>query len=131
MEKYIIMTRYQYINTNCDICMTDWFVLDGNSYSKQGAEQRIEEIKKAFEFIDKKTKLSHEYKMILRSDHEKERDELRKELDKAAKKQEEYYKSDEYKELKKKKRIAAKERKERQKKYIEEMLAKEKNNIIK
>jgi len=116
MEKYIIMSRYDYWGPSGKE-KSNWFVLDSTSYSKQGGEQRIAEIKQTFEYIDKKTKLEHEYKLVLKSEYIAEQNKLKKELAKAAKKQEEYYKSDEYKELQRKKRIAAKERKERQKQF--------------
>lgn len=119
MEKYIIMSRYEAIRKN-GVEWTDWFVVDYTSYSSQGVDQQIEELKKNFEYIDKKTKLKHEYKKVLKSKYVEERQKLLDQISEGKKKQEAYYKSDEYKELQKKKRQSAKERKERQKKFLEE-----------
>lgn len=119
MEKYIIMSRYEMLGPNGKQ-MCDWFVRDGSPRSKESAEEKIKEIIKNFSYIDKKTKLNHEYMIKLKSDYDKERKDLLDKIDEGKKKQEEYYKSEEYKELQRKKRIAAKELKERQKKYKEE-----------
>ena len=117
MKKYIIMSQYEFNGPNGKQ-MTDWFVLNSNLFSKEEADEFIEEVKIDYDIIDKKTKLNHFYKKVLKSDYDKEREELMSKLIEAKKKQEEYYKSDAYKELKKKKRKAAKELKEHQKKYI-------------
>ena len=111
------MSQYEFNGPNGKQ-MTDWFVLNSNLFSGKEADKYIEEVRKEYDIIDKKTKLNHFYKKVLKSDYDKEREELMGKLIEAKKKQEEYYKSDAYKELKKKKRKAAKELKERQKKYI-------------
>lgn len=119
METFVIECRYETL-TSEGKKFTDWFVCDSDKYDKDGALNRIKEFKENLDFIDKKTKLKHEYRLKSYKEHMKELAEFDKIIKKSIKKNEEYFKSDEYKELQKKKRQSAKERKERQKKYLEE-----------
>jgi len=118
-NKYLILTRYEHRVLN-GITWTKWFPLNTHCYSKNEADELIEKNKEDFIYIDKKTKLKHEYTLKLYDEYINEQ---KANIDRIKKLEEEskaYYKSDKYKELQKKKRQAAKERKERQKKYLEE-----------
>lgn len=114
--KYIILARYEYWSSNGK-SWTNWFVNNSTSMSKDEANNIIDTTKKAFAFIDQKTKLKHEYMLKNYTEYKKEQSDLLKDLEEMNNKQNEYFKSAEYKELQKKKRQAAKERKEHQKKY--------------
>ena len=118
-NKYLILTRYEHRVLN-GITWTKWFPLNTHYYSKNEADELIEKNKEDFIYIDKKTKLKHEYTLKLYDEYINEQ---KANIDRIKKLEEEskaYYKSDKYKELQKKKRQSAKERKERQKKYLEE-----------
>ncbi len=118
-NKYLILTRYEHRVLN-GITWTKWFPLNTRCYSKNEADELVENHKENFAYIDKKTKLKHEYTLKLYDEYINEQ---KANIDRIKKLEEEskaYYKSDEYKELQKKKRQATKERKERQKKYLEE-----------
>ena len=118
-KKYIIMCRYEALTVTGKE-WTNWFVYDSTKYSENEGNEVISENKKAFEYIDNKTKLKHEYVLKPYDEYKKEYDDMVKQNKKMIKENEKYFKSDEYKALQKKKRQAAKERKERQKKYLEE-----------
>lgn len=120
MEKrYIIIGRYEHWTNNGKV-FTRWFPYNTNPMSIDEAKEKIKEMKQGFVFIDKKTKLKHEYDVKLFDEYQHEQDEMTKNIEKINKSLLEYKQSAEYKELQKKKRQAAKERKERQKKYLEE-----------
>lgn len=120
MEKhYIIIGRYEHWTNNGKV-FTQWFPYNTNPMSIDEAKEKIKEMKQGFVFIDKKTKLKHEYDVKLFDEYQHEQDEMTKNIEKINKSLLEYKQSAEYKELQKKKRQAAKERKERQKKYLEE-----------
>lgn len=114
--KYIILARYECWASNGK-SWTNWFVHDSTPMLEDEASNVINITKKAFAFIDQKTKLKHEYMLKDYTEYKKEQSDLLKDLEEMNDKQNEYFKSAEYKELQNKKRQAAKERKERQKKY--------------
>lgn len=122
MEKqYIIECRYE-TWTSEGKKFIDWFVYNSSPVTEDEAKTIIKKTKDNFVFIDQKTKLKHEYRLKEYNEYINETKIRKKELEKLAKHQEEYFKSNEYKELQKKKRQSAKERKEHQKKYLEEHL---------
>lgn len=118
-EKYIIISRYEH-NGPDGVEFTKWFVLDSRAHEKDEALERIKNIKNDFGFIDKKSKLKHEYDILAYDEYIKNQNIEKQLINEAKKKQDEYFHSDKYKELQKKKRIATKELKEKQKKYKEE-----------
>ena len=118
-QKFIILSRYEcWKSGGKTFC--DWFVKDNTPMTKEEAESTIEEMKNLYNYIDKKTKLKHEYKLQSYDEYMKNDSKLQKVIEENKKQNAEYYKSAEYKELQKKKRLAKKELKEKQKKYIEE-----------
>lgn len=108
MENFIIESRYEYW-TNQGKEFSNWFVLDSGKYSEKDGNEKIQNIKKTFADIDKKTKLKHEYRLSDYETYENSQKELNKEVKKLQKQQEKYYSSQEYKELQKKKRLSKKE----------------------
>lgn len=116
MEKYIVMTRYEYWGES-GIQFTDWFNGNTNEMTKDEALEYIKETKKRFGDIDKKTHLNHEYKLITVDEWKSICDEYQKQIDKFKERDEKYYASDKWKELKHKKYIARKERKKHQEEY--------------
>lgn len=121
MENFIIESRYEYW-TNQGKEFSNWFVLDSGKYSEKDGNEKIQNIKKTFADIDKKTKLKHEYRLSNYNEYLKAQKILDKTVENLQKHQEKYYQSKEYKELCKKKRVSAKERKEKQKQYEKEHL---------
>lgn len=121
MENFIIESRYEYW-TNQGKEFSNWFVLDSGKYSEKDGNEKIQNIKKTFADIDKKTKLKHEYRLLNYNEYLKAQKNLDKTVENLQKHQEKYYQSKEYKELCKKKRVSAKERKEKQKQYEKEHL---------
>lgn len=122
MEKevyFVIECRYE-IFTKQGKDFTKWFVYDSTKRTKDESETYIKEIQKDFGFIDTKTKLKHEYRLLSYTEYVNRIENLKDNVKVLEEKQKEYLKSDEYKELCRKKRISAKERKENQKKYLEE-----------
>jgi len=119
MEYFIIESRYEMRTLN-GVELTKWFPLNTEKMTKEEAKDKIKEYKDSFEYIDKKTKLNHEYRIASYDEYIDNRNKLLKNIEVLSKKQEEYKNSDEYKELRKKIRQSAKERKERQAKYLEE-----------
>ena len=120
-EKFVIECRYETWGTNGKEYVK-WFVHDSSPVTKSIGEQKIKDAKEAFGYIDKRTKLKHEYRLVSYAEYLKQQNEQIEKNKEIAKKQAEYYKSSEYKELQKKKRQAAKELKEHQKAYNEAML---------
>lgn len=118
MEKFIVESRYQTL-TSEGKKFTNWFIFNSDPMSEEEANNIIKDAKILFDYIDKKTKLKHEYRLSSYEDYLKNQKELNKEANKAIKDREKYVKSDAYKELQKKKRQSNKELKERQKKYLE------------
>ena len=116
MEKYIVMTRYEYWGEN-GIQFTDWFRGNINEMTKSEAEEYIKETKKSFGDIDRKTHLKHEYKLITVDEWNSICDEQQKRIDEFRERDEKYYASAEWKELKHKKYVARKERKKHQEEY--------------
>ena len=116
MEKYIVMTRYEYRGEN-GIQLTDWFKGDISEMTKDEALEYIKETKKGFGDIDKKTHLKHEYKIMTVEELQREMEELQHLIDEGRARDEAYYASDEWKELKHKKYVARKERKKHQDEY--------------
>ena len=119
MKQYIIECRYE-CWTPQGKQFTKWFNKVINPMTEQEAKDKIKEFKTNFEYVDKKTKLKHEYHLKDYQEYLLEREQEQKEIKEHKKHQEEYYKSDIYKELQKKKRQSSKELKERQRKYQEE-----------
>lgn len=122
MEKevyFVIECRYE-VFTKQGKDFTKWFVYDSTKRTKDESETHIKEIQKNFGFIDTKTKLKHEYRLLSYTEYVNHIENLKDNVKVLEEKQKEYLKSDEYKELCRKKRISAKERKENQKKYLEE-----------
>jgi len=118
MKQYIIECRYE-CWTSRGKEFTKWFSKGGTPMTEQEAKDKIKEFKTNFEYVDKKTKLKHEYQLKDYQEYLKEKKKEQEEIEKYKKHQEEYYKSSEYKELQKKKRQANKELKERQRIYQE------------
>ena len=119
-DKFIIEIRYEY-NSNNGKVFTNWFPMNTSTqYSEKEGKEFIKEYKKEFEYIDRKTKLKHEYRLKSYNEYQDECNKRDKEVKLLKKKQEEYYKSDAYKELQRKKRKSNKELKEHQKQYIKE-----------
>lgn len=118
-DKFIIVCRYEYWKIGGKT-FTEWFAYNSNPMLKKDALDEIKNMKSYLMFIDKKTKLKHEYDIKLYSEYMDEQKMIQKEADKAAKQYEKYLKSSKCKEIQKKKRQASKELKERQKKYLEE-----------
>lgn len=118
MKQYIIECRYE-CWTPRGKEFTKWFNKGCNPMTEQEAKDKIKEFKTNFEYVDKKTKLKHEYQLKDYQEYLKEKEKEQEEIEKYKKHQEEYYKSLEYKELQKKKRQANKELKERQRIYQE------------
>lgn len=116
MEKYIVMTRYEYRGED-GIQFTDWFKGDTIEMTKDEAIEYIKETKKGFGDIDKKTHLKHEYKLITVDEWNSICNERQKQIDEFRERDEAYYASDEWKELKHKKYVARKERKKHQEEY--------------
>lgn len=116
MEKYIVMTRYEYRGEN-GIQFTDWFKGDTSEMTKDEALEYIKETKKGFGDIDKKTHLKHEYKLITVDEWNSICHEIQKQIDEFKERDEAYFASDEWKELKHKKYVARKERKKHQEEY--------------
>ena len=119
-DKFIIEIRYEYNSVNGKV-FTNWFPMNTSmQFSENEGKAFIKEYKKDFEYIDRKTKLKHEYRLKSYNEYLDECKKRDKEVKILKKKQEEYYKSDAYKELQKKKRQSNKELKEHQKQYIKE-----------
>ena len=119
-DQFVVLTRYEIWKSGGVKDFCPWFVLNGTPRTEKEAKVFIEETKKRYADIDKKTKLKHEYQLQSYGDYLNETEIQKKTIDEACARNEAYYKSDAYKELLKKKRQAAKERKERQKKYLKE-----------
>lgn len=119
-NQFIVLTRYEIWKNNQGKVFCPWFVLSSSPRTENEAKEFINETKKRYADIDKKTKLKHEYKLQSYEDYLNEKETQKKIIEEANARNEAYYKSDAYKELQKKKRQAIKERKERQKKYLEE-----------
>lgn len=120
MEKqYIICARYQMWTRNGIEWSSD-FVMKDVPMSESIAKDTIKNFKQTFDYIDKKTKLKHEYFLKEYNEYLKEFQRQMDENDILKKQQDEYFKSDKYKELQKKKRQSAKERKEKQLRYLQE-----------
>jgi hypothetical protein len=118
-DSFVIECRYE-IWTSTGKGWSNWFILKSDQMSKDEANDYITETRNAFDFIDKKTKLKHEYRLKSYNEYANEMNDLLAEIEESSKKQAAYYKSAEYKELQCKKRQYTKELKERQKKYREE-----------
>ena len=118
-NKFVVLSRYE-TWTLSGKQFTKWFAINTNPLDEEKANEYIQNQKVNFEFIDKKTKLKHEYKLQDYNEYCKEQEELRKYVQDLNEKTKAYYKSDEFKQLQKKKRQAAKERKDRQEKYKQE-----------
>ena len=118
-NKFIVLSRYE-TWTSCGKQFTKWFVINTEPLDKKKANEYIKNQKINFGFIDKKTKMKHEYKLQDYNEYCKEQEEFKKYVQDLNEKTEAYYKSDEFKQLQKKKRQAAKERKIRQEKYKKE-----------
>ena len=119
MEQFVIEARYETFTAEGKK-FTNWFVFENNPLSEKEAKEEIKKIKNEFAYVDKKTKLKHEYRLKSFTEYENELSKLKEKVQVLAEKQKAYYKSDEYKELQRKKRQAKKELKEKQKKYLEE-----------
>lgn len=119
MEYFIIESRYE-VRTLIGVEFTNWFAYNTTKMTQEEAEEKINFFKENFDYIDKKTKLKHEYRLTSYDEYVANMDKIRNNVVKLNKKQAEYKKSNAYKELQKKKRQEAKERKEHQAKYIEE-----------
>ena len=119
MEKFVVLSRYE-AWTSSGKQFTKWFVINTNPLDEETATEYIKNQKINFDFIDKKTKLKHEYKLQDYNEYLKEQEELINRVKELNEKSKAYYKSDEYKQLQKQKRQAAKERKARQEKYKQE-----------
>lgn len=118
-NKVIVLSRYEYLTSNGKQ-FTKWFVQNINPMTENEAKEYIKNQKINSEFIDKKTKLKHEYTTKSYDEHIKEQDELKSHIKELIEKNKAYYKSDEYKQIQKQKRQAAKERKAKQEKYKQE-----------
>ena len=118
-DSFVIECRYE-TWSNIGKKWSNWFIVESNPMSKDEANNYIIEIKNTFGFIDKKTKLNHEYRLKSYNEYTNEINNFLVEIEEYSKKQAAYYKSAEYKELQRKKRQYNKELKERQKKYKEE-----------
>ena len=121
MDKFVIECRYEIWTINGKK-FNDWYVWHSAPVTEQEGNEIINNAKTEFEYIDKKTKLAHEYRLSSYNEYLKKRNELNKYITKNSKRQEAYLKSDKYKELQKKKRQAAKDRKERKQLYEAAML---------
>ena len=110
MEKFVVLSRYE-TWTSSGKQFTKWFVQNTSPMNKEEATEYIKSQKINFEFIDKKTKLKHEYDIQNYNEYLKEQEELINRVKELNEKNKAYYKSDEYKQLQKQKRQAAKERK--------------------
>ena len=119
MEKFVVLSRYE-AWTSSGKQFTKWFVINTNPLDEETATEYIKNQKINFDFIDKKTKLKHEYKLQDYNEYLKEQEELINRVKELNEKSKAYYKSDEYKQLQKQKRQAAKERKARPEKYKQE-----------
>lgn len=116
---YIVYSRYEhYLSTGKT--WTDWFAVDEKPRTESEAKEYLKSVKEDYKYIDKKTKLKHEFKLGDYDEYMKNREELMKSNEDLKAKQEEYYKSDEYKKLLKSKKQSAKELKAKQQKYLEE-----------
>ena len=120
METFIIECRYETL-THEGKKFTNWFVYDSDQMSEQECNEKIKYIKETFEYIDKKTKLKHEFRLKSYEEYLKESSINVDKAKKAIKEREKYIKSDAYKELQKKKYQSNKELKEKQKKYLESL----------
>ena len=118
-NSFIIECRYE-IFTIEGKKFINWFVYDSTPRTETEALNKIKEIKKNLNFIDNKTKLSHEYRICEYQEYLNRLNALKETIKENKERFNEYLKSSEYKELLKKKRISAKERKEKQQKYLEE-----------
>lgn len=118
-DKVIVLSRYEYWTSGCKQ-FTNWFVQNVNPMTRNEAKEYIKNQKINFEFIDKKTKLKHEYTTKSYDEYIKEQDELKNHIKELTEKNKAYYKSKEYKQIQKQKRQAAKERKAKQEKYKQE-----------
>lgn len=118
MSTYIIKTRYEYMSLSEGKRFTDWFVFDNTPTDEKTANEKIKELKKEYDYIDKKTKLNHEYMLypydVYLSDIEHANERTQQLMIESAN----YFKSDEYKELQKRKRKEARERKQRKNEYM-------------
>lgn len=119
-QQFVIQCRYER-RASEGVSFCDWYVCDSTPCSQEEAKQKIKELKESSQFIDKKTKLKHEFRQYSYDDYVKDMSKIRKEAAESMQKSKEYYASAEYKELLKKKRQSAKEQKERQKKYLEQL----------
>jgi len=118
-NKFIVMARYE-AWTSEGKQFIKWFVQNAKPMSEEEAKDYIKNVKSNFDFIDKKTKLKHEYKLYDYNEYLKEQEELQNYIKELNERTKAYYKSDEYKLLQRKKRQAAKERKVKQEKYKQE-----------
>ena len=116
MDKYIIKCRYEYF-ADGGKKFTDWFIWDSTPNTEEECNEKIKYAKSAFEYIDKKTHLKHEYKLVPNEEYEKEQQEIDKHIKAAKERDEKYFASEEWKELKHKKYVARKERKQHQEEY--------------
>ena len=118
MSTYIIKARYEYLSLSEGKRFTDWFVFDSTPADENTANEKIKELKKEYGYIDKQTKLKHEYMLYsydaYLSDIEHANERIRQQTIENAN----YFKSDEYKELQKRKRKEARERKQRKNEYM-------------
>lgn len=118
-NKVIVLSRYEYWASGCKQ-FTKWFAQNINPMNENEAEEYIKNQKINSEFIDKKTKLKHEYTTKSYDEYINEQYELKNHIKELTEKNKAYYKSNEFKQLQKMKRQAAKERKNRQEKYKQE-----------
>lgn len=118
MNTYIIKARYEYLSLSEGKRFTDWFVFDSTPADEKTTNEKIKELKKEYGYIDKQTKLKHEYMLYsydaYLSDIEHANERIHQQMIESAN----YFKSDEYKELQKRKRKEARERKQRKNEYM-------------
>lgn len=114
--KYYIQARYQTRN-NDGISWTDWYCFDHQPREEEDCKKQIKIYKEKFQYIDKITKLKHEYRLFSEDEYNKISEETTKRIQAALKESQDYYKSDEYKRMQKIKRQARKEQKEREAEY--------------
>ena len=76
-NKFVVLSRYE-TWTLSGKQFTKWFAINTNPLNEEKANEYIQNQKVNFEFIDKKTKLKHEYKLQDYNEYCKEQEELKK-----------------------------------------------------
>lgn len=72
MKEFILQTRYEFIGTGGKVQWTKWFASSAERFPESVAEAVLKKAKESTSYVDKKTKLRHEYRLYDAIEYERE-----------------------------------------------------------